>query len=294
MIYFKKTAMAVLALSNAVVFAGTMGPVCMVGNVSVPCASTAWEFGAHALYLKPSYSGYLDSISFFSGSSVGNAVQTTSGSITTNVTNTNIVDNSLAWTWAFNLEAAYHFNTGNDLNLNWYHLSHNKTDYNWSDSKDNFTVPPPEHTSDNYQSSVEPSWDAVNLELGQHVDFSEHKKIRFHGGVQYARIHTGIQSARMSTVIAEGAITDSTVGYGNLGLTYNGFGPRVGADMSYSLVRGLVVYANGATAMLAGKSNLTSAGTISATSITPSTITNSIYTTNQGHKTIVPELEGKL
>ena len=98
----------------------------------------------------------------------------------------------------------------------------------------------------------------------------------------------------MSTVIAEGAITDSTVGYGNLGLTYNGFGPRVGADMSYSLVRGLVVYANGATAMLAGKSNLTSAGTISATSITPSTITNSIYTTNQGHKTIVPELEGKL
>ena len=148
---FKKTAVAVLALGSSAVFAGTMGPVCTPGSVTVPCESTAWDFGVKALYLQQA--------------------------------DTNVANNNDDWGWGFRLEGSYHFSTGNDINVNW---SHYDRDSNFSSpftfvNIDGTIVPAA-------RLSVEPRWDAVNAEFGQLVNFGEHKVIRFHGGLQYAHV----------------------------------------------------------------------------------------------------------
>lgn len=244
MLKLKTTAVAVLALGSSAVFAGTMGPVCAPGNVTIPCERTAWDFGAQALYLEPTYSGDLGYVNAIATTGVGTRFET--------------VDPK--WGWGFKLEGSYHFNTGNDLNLNWYH-------YNKSTTRA-WTVGGTE--LGNYV--VEPKWDAVNLELGQHVDFSDMKNIRIHGGVQYVRINTRV-------------LHNHTIGEQNDNMTFNGFGPRFGGDMTYDIGNGFSVYGNGAGALLVG----TAKQAITGNAASPTANNFSFSRTN-----MVPELEGKL
>ena len=269
MLNLKKTAVAVLALSSSAVFAGTMGPVCSAVNVTVPCESTAWDVGARALYLQPVYSG-----GGYSYAAINN--------------NNRYLDYNNTWGWGFMVEGSYHFETGSDANLNWYHFSRsaNKSyTVNNAGGLGNL-VSVTNTTTGNI--STDPKWDAVNLEFGQHVDFGEKKDIRFHGGVQYARIaNTTTLSATLTGAInsiAGNAAGTYSVSYQRKP-TYNGFGPRVGADMGYAWGNGLGVYANGAMALLAGSSKVA----ISATDNQGNSLTQSA-----SKSTIAPELEAKL
>jgi hypothetical protein len=241
MLNLKKTAIAVLALGSSAVFAGTMGPVCTPGSVTVPCERTAWDFGVQALYLQDSVSnegGFSDS-------------------------------SNNGWGWGFKLEGSYHFSTGNDINVNWYHLNKNHNEFISSITVDGITAT-------DVSLHQKPEWDAVNFEFGQMVNFGEHKIIRFHGGAQYAHAERKVGAF---------GFVDGISTFGFAEAKYNGFGPRTGLDMSYHFGNGLAIYANSAAALLVGDTSISLLG------IAPSSVT---AITAKRNNTIVPEVEAKL
>lgn len=280
MLNLKKTAVAVLALGSSAVFAGTMGPVCVPGSVTVPCETNAWGVGIYALYLEPNYSAPLSHIAAFS---------TGAG--------TDFVELDPRWSWGFKLEGAYYFSTGNDLNLNWYHVRRSTTrSFAGVVDVDNALLGVDGTAAISAVHDFEPEWDAVNLEFGQRVNFGERDVIRFHGGVQYTRIHRDGTLTVTEVGATTGDIGGLTFGTGSVStdVKFDGFGPRIGADMSYNLGNGFGIYANGAAALLIGRHNVdlfytpTAAGTFVPTPFGFTAVNDS------SHNAMSPELEAKL
>lgn len=242
MLLLKKSTLALLAFSSSFAMAGTMGTVCTPGNVTVPCERTAWDVGIQALYLKPSYNASWS----YAGSTSVNDLTTY---------NEYIPD----WNWGFRLEGSYHFNTGNDLTVNWLYFS--------NESSQGFAV-----QANSVTGRFKPTVNAVNIEMGQHVDFGQMKNIRFHGGVQYANLK---ETANVLLV------TNNSLYYGGDART-SAFGPRAGADMSYDVNANFAVYGNAAGAVLVGTSKFDN-----------NRLPNG--GASRGSKTaVVPNLEGKL
>jgi len=282
MLNLKKTALAVIALGSTAAFAGTMGPVCSAVNVTVPCENTAWDLGGRALYLQPtssSFTGNRTLVNANDGTTLAREIQP-------------------AWGWGFQLEASYHYSTGNDFDLNWYHFRNGRQAQ--SDVTNSFgTLVNNSFLSGNvydltetyaYQSNSI-AWDQVNMEFGQHVDFGENKYGRLHAGMNYSRTGNNVTTQ----VIGSYATTDggtannfNRVDY-RTGV-YNGFGPRVGMDLGYDWGNGLSVYGNGALSVLAGTTK-TSYNPVERD--TAGDITNSSWYSYSNAR-VVPELDAKL
>jgi|LauGreDrversion4_2_1035121.scaffolds.fasta_scaffold308128_1 hypothetical protein len=270
MLNLKKTALAVIALGSTAAFAGTMGPVCSAVNVTVPCETCAWDVGGRALYLQSGANTGTQSFTLTQGNNRYN------GGV------------SPQWGWGFQLEASYHYSTGNDMNLNWYHYR-NTTTNAYGGPALAFNRPNNQAFSvTTASSSVNPQWDQVNIEFGQHVDFGENKFARVHGGFNFSRTGiagTGVFNGIDQTINPTDPFRVTTTK--NYAATYNGFGPRVGMDLNYEWGNGVGVYADGALSVLAGSSK---SSVITSDALLPAR--NNAYSSSQSK--VVGELDAKV
>lgn len=212
-----KKIIAALSLTfSGIGFAGTMGPVCLPGSVTVPCAMKQWDFGIQALYLKPTYSIEQDNFLPVSTDSIN--------------------DISGKWSMAFALEGSYHFSTGNDISMDWTHYDATRR-------------------HDYLSFSQNTRFDQASLIFGQHVDFNSIKSARFYSGMQYANLHISRINS-VSIPIADdfslNPITARVFKQQNYA-DYNGIGPVLGIDFAYAIgASGFSLTANTATSVLYG------------------------------------------
>ena len=252
----KKTTIAVLGiLASNFAFAGSMGPVCTPGNVTVPCETKQWSFGLNALYLQP-VEGTPRDYRF-------NSLTTM-----TNIENT--------WNWGFLATGSYQFNTGNDISVNWTHLS--------GTEKQIFPIANL-LGEPRYNLTKEDRFDQVNAVLGQHVDLDLVQKMRFYGGLQYASIQ-GKADNYYPDPFANPGISFTSANYYN-NSDFKGVGPVVGIDYSYDISPQISLIANGSTALMFGTSRLSRGIIIQPTNI----VAVPFYTTS---KNIVSSFEAKL
>ena len=284
MLKLKRPVAFVFAMGGSIAFAGSMGNACVPGDVTAPCELSAWEFGASALYLQPSFGGNglgYSSFSGYSGADINNNFFSANG--------TNRINNiTPKWGWGFQIEGDYHFNASRDLGLNWYHLSDKTTGYLpsgsiFSGSADGFYAG---------RLQVSPKWDAINMELGQLFDFNHGKMLRLHAGVEFLRVKTTFTNYLQFQPVGNLAyITTDTI-------SYNGFGPRIGGDFTYQAGHGVGLYVKGAGGLLIGSSKQNVSGYQDVYTAPPHGYGTAFYSTGNftqsHHSVLVPELEAKL
>ena len=266
----KKTTAALLAITSSIAFSGNMGPVCMEGNTSVFCQNAGWAFAGQALYFQPSFGHLMEQPALVKAQA--------------NAPHSFHYQNfSPRYNWGFKLEAAYRFNKSSDLNLHWYDLD-NTNNHTYTNLVRTFS--PDTQTG---ALNVNPVWDMVNLEMGQRIDFDEFKSVRVHGGVEYTHLAVNINGAYIRQDL-DGSTVPSNLFYSGTttqSVTYNGFGPRLGVDLTYHAGQAINIYANAAAALLAGSKGFTNSSTKNVAGV--GTISFSASTTS-----VVPELDTKL
>jgi hypothetical protein len=234
----KKTTLAMLSLVvNSLVFAGTMG--CEKGSLSVPCPVQQWNVGIQALYLTP-----------IQGLPLGYGIKFD------NDDNERFKRINNNWDWGYRVEGSYHFNTGNDITINYTH-------FNTSSNPGNFdglfpllspigVIPFPT----DFNLSLKDRYDQVNLVLGQKFDFDLRKNTRIYAGLQYASIHLDTNSdydLPPPLLNATGGVRRTSNN------EFTGFGAVIGFDYAYGMTESLSITANTATSLLYGNSRLNTA-----------------------------------
>lgn len=254
----KKATLAVLGLAaTGYASAGTMGPVCAPGNVTVPCEAKRWDLGVQGLYMN-SIHGAKRGYRFVSGN--------------------RFEDANDDWGWGYRIEGSYHFNTGNDVTFTWMHFLNTVK----SDLVGSLPAPLPALTVP-FNVNNQDRFDQVNAVLGQFVDVSASKKMRFYGGLQYAKIENDSSNSFAAAVPALQATSLRFFDNSD----FDGFGPVIGLDYAYSITNELSVTANGAGSILYGTGRYHAGLQSNPLQVTAF----SVYASK---KSVVPSLEAKL
>ncbi|ASQ46464.1 Lpg1974 family pore-forming outer membrane protein [Legionella clemsonensis] len=242
-------------------YSGTMG--CQTEGVTVPCENRAWDIGIGALYLKPTsplLNPYLRS------------------GILINDLHYHSVKSP--WDWGFMAEGSYHFNTGNDVNVNWLHFNDK-----YNDSVSAFfpeaSIPRTQTAYLNFKTRL----DVVNVEFAQNSHLGSKTNLRLHGGLQYANGNIDRDIQQYEQILT---FPTSLFHTASLEATYRGLGPRLGGDISRQLPHGFAVFAKSAMALLVGEAKTKLSGNnLSGPRITP-------FSRYVKQTSLVPELETKL
>jgi hypothetical protein len=251
----KKTSIILLGVvASWISTAGTMGPVCTPGNVTVPCKAQLWDLGVQGLYLRSLF----DANKAYQLAPINQFKE---------------VEND--WDWGYRLEGSYHFNTGNDISINWTHYSSEVTQPGLQATNlvgvAALAVPQFTLVENN-------KLDQVNLEMGQYIDLGSRYAMRFFSGVQYAAIAVNDTSYNPPpiNIINQYNNTD-----------FKGFGPIIGTDYTYFFSPSFSFVMNASGSILYGSSRYND-----ATVVTPPGLV--LFSEYASKKAIVPSLEGKI
>lgn len=245
MLKIKKIATTILMLSAGYVHAGAMGPVCQTTSLTLPCHVHEWLIGGQALYMQmPTNNNFANSTLTGSAGSIDRS-------------------GVPKWNWGFQLEGAYRFSNGKDIDLNWYHLRGSDSGalpspvylgsvFNLGEPTG--TTSPfsrPNTTVNTFDSHVNSGWDMVNIEHGRHINFDEDFHARIHFGGEFSRVAQNfyLNNRGTSGLNATSYRIDTSIQS-----VFNGFGPRLGLDLVYAMQSGLGFYGKGAVGLLAGTS----------------------------------------
>ncbi|CAM2738754.1 Lpg1974 family pore-forming outer membrane protein [Legionella worsleiensis] len=231
----KKTTLAVFVLAlSGVAGAGTMGPTCAPGHVTVPCEAKLWDVGVQALYLRQIHDAdkaYQHDVLPFNG----------------------YREATNEWDWGYRLAGSYHFNTGNDVTMTWIHYTNNSNPDGFVGLIPFSPLLPPLSSSYSLQNTT--YFNQVNLVVGEHTDFGLVKHIRFYGGLQYASVDSqAIASYSQSPVQLVSSGVTAIYQYDKS--DFNGVGPVAGIDYSYDLTSSFSLTANAAGSILYGTTRL--------------------------------------
>ena len=204
------------------------------GENKLPCPETNWSFEGDALWFKNQ------------GNSFNEALKVSRGTF----------DFFADWGWGYRLEGRYYVNTGNDFTVNWSYYTETTVRtfgaaFNLTDRFGTLITTFAINDRLNFQSSFQ----IVNFEFGQRVDFGERFKLRGHAGLQWADLK--------EDYIAFNAVLDIDNADDHVFL--EGYGTRVGLDLMYGYTEELDFFAKGASALIWMKQQIQS-GTITGAS----------------------------
>lgn len=222
-------------------FAGSVGSVCEVSDVTTSCLQDSWGIEAHALLLNANTDAIDIPLQIYS--SQGQAEYGTNPT----------------WQWGFQVGGTYIWNTGNDFVWSWSNYrndSINKTlahpvelgtivQQNISSMIPDRVIQDAILETASFNTTYE--WDQINFEFGQPMDFPVRVKIRPHAGLQISRVANYLNTRFGTSDSQENSLFTTRTSS-----MFNGLGPRSGLELRWESDWGLSVYGRGNLGLMYG------------------------------------------
>lgn len=264
----KRLSLALLALGLSAPVLADSSPFC----VTVPNQQGGFSVGADILWLRPSASNTTYNIS----------------SVTPPpflVTTTDVQSVNPSYHWAFDITAAYRIPcTGNDISVLWTHMG---TDSSSDDIA--FTTPGTLTGVTTVDGSVDYKYDAVDLDLGQRVNFGDYFNFRIFAGVRGVNTEENFDRTQVSTEETGGVATTTILDQNS---KFRGFGPQMGIEGRYCLGYGFGIDAGTTLSALVGRTD--NSATYTAFTSEAPTVVATIDVSADRKNRVVPALDMNL